>query len=120
MEVVFGGENVPHYEVNSRTVDLLCRLKEINEQRDRMAEIITEDFQQKAEEYKTEGETDSAFRWLVQFRHTHTARMDACTHAHTHTRMHGRTHTHTHTHTHGRMHGRTHTHTHTHTRQRFL
>lgn len=55
LEKVFGGDGVPHYEVNHRTTELLYNLKQLNEKQDKAADIITEDLQQKAEEYEVEG-----------------------------------------------------------------
>ena len=56
LEKVFSGEEVPEYEINSQTVDRLYRMAQDSEAREREAETMIEDFEQKAEEYASESE----------------------------------------------------------------
>ena len=56
LEKVFSGEEVPEYEINSHTVDCLYRMAQDSETREREAEVMMEDFEQKAEEYAAESE----------------------------------------------------------------
>ncbi|XP_078265410.1 HAUS augmin-like complex subunit 1 [Rhinoraja longicauda] len=51
---MFGDQQIPSYEVNPRTTDILCRLMEWNETRDHDVELLIEDLKQKAEEYKSD------------------------------------------------------------------
>ena len=53
---MFSGEEVPEYEINSHTVDCLYRMAQDSETREREAEVMMEDFEQKAEEYAAESE----------------------------------------------------------------
>jgi len=52
---VFAGQSVPAYEVNQQTLDLLTQLKQANERQDKYNELIVQDMQLKADEYKVEG-----------------------------------------------------------------
>ena len=54
---MFTGEEVPDYEINSQTIDCLYRMARQNETREREAEILMEDFEQKTEEYAAESES---------------------------------------------------------------
>ena len=59
---MFSGEEVPEYEINSHTVDCLYCMAQDSETREREAEVMMEDFEQKAEEYAAESEyTKKAF-----------------------------------------------------------
>ncbi|XP_032890226.1 HAUS augmin-like complex subunit 1 [Amblyraja radiata] len=51
---MFGDQQVPSYEVNPWTTDILCRLMEWNETRDHDVELLIEDVKQKTEEYKSD------------------------------------------------------------------
>ncbi|MBN3282318.1 HAUS1 protein, partial [Polyodon spathula] len=52
---IFGDQPIPHYEVNTRTTEILYQLAECNEARCRDVVLLTEDLEQKAAEYGTEG-----------------------------------------------------------------
>ncbi|XP_037324386.2 HAUS augmin-like complex subunit 1 isoform X2 [Pungitius pungitius] len=52
---VFGDQPVPHFEVNTRTVDVLYQLARSSEARCRETALLTEDLKQKASEYQSEG-----------------------------------------------------------------
>lgn len=52
---VFGDQPVPHFEVNTRTVDLLHQLAQASEARCRDTCLLIEDLQQKASEYEADG-----------------------------------------------------------------
>ena len=56
LEKVFAGEEVPDYEINSQTIDYLYHTARENETREREAEVLIEDFEQKTEEYAAESE----------------------------------------------------------------
>lgn len=62
LEKVFSGEEVPEYEINSQTVDHLHRMAQDSEAREREAEIMIEDYEQKAEEYAAESEYTRVIR----------------------------------------------------------
>lgn len=47
---------MPHFEVNTRTVDILYQLAQSSEARCRDTALLTEDLKQKASEYEAEGE----------------------------------------------------------------
>lgn len=51
---MFGDQQVPSYEVNPWTTDILCRLMEWNETRDHDVKLLIEDVKQKTEEYKSD------------------------------------------------------------------
>lgn len=53
---VFGDQPVPHFEVNTRTVDILFQLAQSSEARCRDTALLSEDLKQKASEYQAEGE----------------------------------------------------------------
>lgn len=74
LSAVFGDQPVPHFEVNTRTVDILYQLAQSSEARCSDTSLLIEDLKQKASEYQAEGEynpqiaaeskeisTDSAF-----------------------------------------------------------
>ncbi|XP_033890035.3 HAUS augmin-like complex subunit 1 isoform X1 [Acipenser ruthenus] len=52
---IFGDQPIPHYEVNTRTTEILYQLAECSEARCRDVVLLTEDLEQKAAEYGTEG-----------------------------------------------------------------
>lgn len=52
---VFGDQPVPHFEVNTRTVDILFQLAQSSEARCRDTALLSEDLKQKASEYQAEG-----------------------------------------------------------------
>ncbi|KAF1378521.1 hypothetical protein PFLUV_G00191430 [Perca fluviatilis] len=52
---VFGDQPVPHFEVNTRTVDILYQLAQSSEARCSDTALLTEDLKQKASEYQAEG-----------------------------------------------------------------
>ncbi|XP_002732759.1 HAUS augmin-like complex subunit 1 [Saccoglossus kowalevskii] len=54
LDRLFVGSDVPQYEINERTIDILYDLMERNESRDKEAEALIEDLNQKAEEYNVE------------------------------------------------------------------
>lgn len=54
LEKVFGGDSVPAYELNQRTIQTLYKLMKLNEARDKDVSIIVEDMRQKTEEYNSE------------------------------------------------------------------
>lgn len=55
LSAVFGDQPVPHFEVNTRTVDILYQLAESSEARCGDTAVLTEDLKQKAAEYQAEG-----------------------------------------------------------------
>ncbi|XP_010012943.1 PREDICTED: HAUS augmin-like complex subunit 1, partial [Nestor notabilis] len=54
LKKVFGNRPVPHYEVNEQTVDILCKLAEYNEARDRDVSLVIEGLKEWSKEYKAE------------------------------------------------------------------
>lgn len=52
---VFGDQPVPHYEVNTRTVELLYQLAQSSEARCSDTVLLIEDLKQKASEYEADG-----------------------------------------------------------------
>jgi len=56
LEKLYGGQDVPSYEVTPRSLELLAELKGQNEQMERQGSIILEDLQQKTEEYHVEAD----------------------------------------------------------------
>ncbi|XP_022104709.1 HAUS augmin-like complex subunit 1 isoform X2 [Acanthaster planci] len=54
LERTFAGAAIPQYEINERTMEILQGLMTRNQERDREAQIVTEDAWQKTEEYNTE------------------------------------------------------------------
>ena len=46
---------MPEYEINSQTVEYLYQIALENEAREREAEVMVADMEQKAEEYSSEG-----------------------------------------------------------------
>lgn len=57
LETVFGDESVPAFEINSKTIQTLSSLVDINTQRDCDAKLLMEDLEQKRNEYSSEGES---------------------------------------------------------------
>ena len=55
LEGLFGGDDVPPYEINERTVTILHELMMKNKQQDELNSAIAADWQRKAEEYRLEG-----------------------------------------------------------------
>lgn len=55
LQKVLVGQEIPQYEINQRTLDLLSQLQKRNERQDKCAELIIQDWHQKAEEYTVEG-----------------------------------------------------------------
>ncbi|KAL7390064.1 hypothetical protein ABVT39_014265 [Epinephelus coioides] len=55
LSTVFGDQPVPHFEVNTRTVDILYQLAQSSEARCSDTALLTEDLKQKAAEYQAEG-----------------------------------------------------------------
>lgn len=53
---MFGDQQVPHFEVNTRTVDILYHIAESSEARCRDTTLLIEDLKQKTSEYEAEGE----------------------------------------------------------------
>lgn len=54
LEKVFGGDSVPSYELNKRTIDTLYKLMKLNESKDRDTSLVIDDLRQKTEEYNSE------------------------------------------------------------------
>lgn len=52
---VFGDQPVPHFEVNTRTVELLYQLAQSSEARCSDTALLIEDLKQKASEYEADG-----------------------------------------------------------------
>lgn len=52
---VFGDQSVPHFEVNTRTVELLYQLAQSSEARCSDTALLIEDLKQKASEYESDG-----------------------------------------------------------------
>lgn len=55
LSTVFGDQPVPHFEVNTRTVDILYQLAQSSEARCSDTALLIEDHKQKASEYEAEG-----------------------------------------------------------------
>jgi hypothetical protein len=55
LQKVYGGEPVPQYEVNHRTLDILFELMRICEWQEKASDLVLKDWQLKAEEYGLEG-----------------------------------------------------------------
>ncbi|XP_026569704.1 HAUS augmin-like complex subunit 1 [Pseudonaja textilis] len=55
LKKVFGERPIPLLEMNAETVDILYRLAECNESRDRDINLLIEDMKQKAAEYESDG-----------------------------------------------------------------
>lgn len=53
---MFGDKALPPYEVNTRTVEILCQLAEWNEARDKDLTLVIEDQKIKTSEIKAEGD----------------------------------------------------------------
>ncbi|XP_077989440.1 HAUS augmin-like complex subunit 1 [Glandiceps talaboti] len=54
LENVFAGSSVPQYEINTKTVNCLYDLMQMNEKRDMETQLVTDDLNQKAAEYHLE------------------------------------------------------------------
>ncbi|KFP23297.1 HAUS augmin-like complex subunit 1, partial [Egretta garzetta] len=54
LKKIHGSQPIPQYEVNARTVDILYKLLECNEARDRDVSLLIEDMKEKTAEYKAE------------------------------------------------------------------
>lgn len=52
---VFGDQPVPHFEVTTRTVELLHQLAQLSEARCSDTALLVEDLKQKASEYEADG-----------------------------------------------------------------
>lgn len=61
LSTVYGDQPVPHFEVNTRTVDILYQLAQSSEARCSDTALLTEDLRQKASEYQCEGEGLTSF-----------------------------------------------------------
>lgn len=55
LSTVFGDQPVPHFEVNTRTVDILYQLALSSEARCSDTALLIEDLKQKSSEYEAEG-----------------------------------------------------------------
>ena len=56
LENIFGDEAVPAFEINTKTIEILSSLMDINEQKDHSTRLVIEDLEQKKKEYISEGE----------------------------------------------------------------
>lgn len=54
LETLFGDEPIPAFEINSKTIQTLSSLVDINTQRDRDTKLLVEDLEQKRNEYASE------------------------------------------------------------------
>lgn len=54
LEGLFAGEQIPEYEINSQTLEILYAMAMQSERNDSLARIATEDVKQKTEEYMSE------------------------------------------------------------------
>jgi len=55
LQKVFAGQSLPAYEVNEQTLELLSQLKHANERQEKYNQLIVQDMQLKADEYRVEG-----------------------------------------------------------------
>lgn len=55
LSTVFGDQPAPHFEVNTRTVDILYQVAQSSEARCSDTALLTEDLKQKASEYEADG-----------------------------------------------------------------
>jgi hypothetical protein len=55
LETLFVDEAIPTFEINSKTIEILSGLVDINRKKDQYAKILTEDLAQKKNEYRSEG-----------------------------------------------------------------
>lgn len=55
LEEVYGGERVPQYEVNERTIEILYGLMQRNRRRNKHSALELDDVKQKSHEYNAEG-----------------------------------------------------------------
>ncbi|CAB3984523.1 HAUS augmin-like complex subunit 1 [Paramuricea clavata] len=54
LETLFVDEPIPTFEINSKTIEILSTLVDINRKKDQDAKILTEDLAQKKNEYRSE------------------------------------------------------------------
>nr|XP_047907391.1 HAUS augmin-like complex subunit 1 [Anser cygnoides] len=54
LKKMFDNQPIPQYEVNPQTIDILCKLEEYSEARDRGVAFLIEDMELKAEEYEAD------------------------------------------------------------------
>lgn len=54
LEKVFGGDSVPSYELNKKTVRILYKLMKLNEMKDNDTQLVIDDLRQKTDEYNVE------------------------------------------------------------------
>ncbi|XP_050403895.1 HAUS augmin-like complex subunit 1 [Patella vulgata] len=55
LEQIFGGDSIPQFELNLRTLGILHNLMKTNQTKDRDTQLIIKDHNQKAEEYTSDG-----------------------------------------------------------------
>ena len=55
LEHLYGGEEIPEFEVNERTIEILHSLMVKNETKNRETQLVTDDLNQKTTEYTAEG-----------------------------------------------------------------
>lgn len=65
LEKIYCNETIPQYEINERTLEILMKLKQRNEERDGEAQIVIKDYQEKTEEYHAEAERLSAILQII-------------------------------------------------------
>ena len=65
LEAVFGDEPIPAFEINSKTIEVLSSLVDINTQRDQDTRLLLKDLEQKRDEYASEGEVISELNFPV-------------------------------------------------------
>lgn len=63
---MFAGEEVPEYEINSQTVDFLYKMALENEAREKEAEVMMADLEQKTREYGAESTLDAEYIFTLQ------------------------------------------------------
>ena len=64
LETLFVDEEIPAFEINSKTIEILSGLVDINTKKDRDVKILIEDLAQKKEEYKSEGIIHGHVKWI--------------------------------------------------------
>lgn len=55
LEKMFTSADIPPYEINEHTINILYDLMQVNQERDKETTVIIDDLNQKAEEYHSEG-----------------------------------------------------------------
>ena len=65
LESIYGGDPVPAYEVSQHTLDVLTQLKACHDTRERHAQLLLQDAEQKTEEYLLEGEQEGTYGGLA-------------------------------------------------------